>query len=120
MVFACEKFRPYILWFHVIIHTDHAVIKHLMEKKDAKLRLIRWVLLLQEFDLEIKDKKGSDNVILDHLSRLQKLTTKERWTKIEENFPNEQLFQVSVQLPWYADIVNYLASGIMPLDFSYQ
>ena len=50
MVFACEKFRPYILGFHVIVHT----IKYLMAKKDAKLRLIRWVLLLQEFDLKIK------------------------------------------------------------------
>ena len=56
-VFACEKFRPYILGSHVVIHTDHAAIKYLMAKKEAKPRLIRWVLLLQEFDLEIKDKK---------------------------------------------------------------
>ena len=55
LVFACEKFRPYILGSHVIIHTDHAAIKYLMEKKDAKARLIRWVLLLQQFDLGIKD-----------------------------------------------------------------
>ena len=54
MVFACEKFRPYILGSHVIIHTNHATIKYLMANKDAKPRLIRWVLLLQEFDLEIK------------------------------------------------------------------
>ena len=46
MVFACEKFRPYILGSHVIIHTDHAAIKYLMAKKDAKPRLIRWVLML--------------------------------------------------------------------------
>ena len=71
MVFACEKFRPYILGSHVIIHTDHAVIKYLMAKKEAKQRLIRWVWLLQEFDLEIKDKKGCDNVIADHLSRIK-------------------------------------------------
>ena len=57
MVFACEKFRPYILGSHVIIYIDHATIKYLMANKEAKPRLIRWVLLLQEFDLEIKDKK---------------------------------------------------------------
>ena len=78
IVFACEKFRPYILGSHVIIHIDHVEIKYLMSKKDEKPRLIKWVLLLQEFDLEIKDKKGSDNVIADHLSRIEKSTEEER------------------------------------------
>ena len=67
MVFAYEKFRPYILGSHVVIHTDYAAIKYLMAKKVAKPRLISWVLLLQEFVLKIKDKKGSDNVIANHL-----------------------------------------------------
>ena len=73
-----KKFRPYILGSYVIIHTDHATIRYLMAKKDAKPRLIRYVLLLQEFDLEIKSKKESDNVIADHLSRLEKTAKKEK------------------------------------------
>ena len=120
IVFACEKFRPYILGSHVIVHTHHAAIKYLMSKKEAKPRLIRWVLLLQEFYLEIKDKKGCDNVIVDHLSRVEKNKAEEEETRLTENFPDEQLFQLSCQLPWYADIVNYLSCGVVPPEFSYQ
>ena len=89
MVIAFEKFRPCIVGSHVIIHTNHAAIKYLIAKKKAKPRLIIWVLLLQEFGLEIKDKKGSDNVIADHLSRLEKTVEKEKEIEIAENFSNE-------------------------------
>ena len=77
-----EKFRPYILGSYVIIHTDQATIKYLMAKKEAKPRLIRWVFLLQEFDLKIKDKKGCDNVIADHLSRVEKTNVKEEENEV--------------------------------------
>ena len=90
-----------------------------MAKKDVKPRFIIWVLFLQEFDLEIKDKKGSDNVIADHLSSIEKLIEKEGEIEIEEEFLDEQLFQVTVQVPWYANIVNYIACGIMPQELNY-
>ena len=99
MVFACEKFRPYLLGSYVIIHTDHVAITYLMKKKDGKPRLIRWVLLLQELLWKLRTRRGSDNVIADHLSRMEKNIEEERGTEIEENFPDEQLFQVSVQTP---------------------
>ena len=76
--------------------------------------------MLQKFDLEIKDKKGSDNVIVDHLSRMEKTAEEEKEIEIAEKFPDEQLFLLSVQVPWYADIVNYLACGIMPPEFNHQ
>ena len=57
VILACEKFRPYILGSHVIVHTDHASIKHLIAKKDAKPRLIIWIFLLQEFDIEIRIRR---------------------------------------------------------------
>ena len=110
-----EIFMDDILGPHVIKYTDHAAIKYLMEKKEAKPRLIRWVLLLQEFDLEIKDKKGCDNVIADHLSKVEKPTIQEEEREIAEKFLEEQLFQLSLQTPWYANIVNYF----MPPEFSY-
>ena len=71
VVFACEKFRSYIVDSKVTIHIGHAAIKYLMEKKDAKPRLIRWVLLLQEFDLHVVDRKGAENPVADNLSRLE-------------------------------------------------
>src|SRR3989337_2455543 len=64
VVFACDKFRSYIVDSKVIVHTDHSAIKYLMEKKDAKPRLIRWVLFLQEFDLHITDRKGTHRISL--------------------------------------------------------
>ena len=57
IVFAIDKFRSYLVGAKVIVYTDHATLKYLLTKKDAKPWLIRWILLLQEFNLEIKDKR---------------------------------------------------------------
>ena len=70
VLFASDKFRSYIVDSKVTVHTDHAAIKYLMGKKDAKPRLIRWIPLLQEFDLHIIDRKGAENPVADNLSRL--------------------------------------------------
>ena len=120
VVYSCDKFRPCILGSKVTIYTDHAAIKYLMMKKEAKLRLIRWVLLLQEFDMEIKDKRGNENVVANHLSFLESDKGIEGHTEIEESFPNEQLLVMEAHLPGYADFVNYLACNVLPPGLSSQ
>ena len=95
IVFALEKFRQYLVGTKVVVYTDHAAIRYLLHKKDAKPRLIRWILLLQEFDLEIKDKKGYENVVADHLSRMTQGTLEEEdMIPLRESFPDEQLWVV--------------------------
>ena len=95
VVFALEKFRPYILGIKIIVYTDHAALKYFLSKKEAKSRLIRWVLLLQKFDLEIKDKKGSENSVADHLSPLHTTSSDE----ICDTFPDERLLAVATKVP---------------------
>jgi hypothetical protein len=120
VVFALDKFRSYLLGSKIIIFSDHAALKYLFSKKDAKSRLIRWILLLQEFDIEIRDKKGTENVVADHLSRLT-IDFTEDTTPIFETFPDEQLMHIAHNpAPWFADIVNYLVTDQMPLHWGKQ
>ena len=101
------------------MHTDHSAIKYLMTKKDAKLRLIRWVLLLQEFNLEIKDKKGTKNLVAYHLSRLKGPRDE---VQVNDDFPYEYLLAIedTKPTPWFADYVNYLVAKVIPPEFRYQ
>ena len=119
IVYALEKFRSFLVGSKVIVYTDHAAINYLLTKVDSKPRLIRWILLLQEFDLVIQDKKGSENLVVDHLSRLvnKEVTLKE--LEIRDEFPDESLLVVN-ERPWFADLANFKAAGILPKDLNWQ
>ena len=120
VLFAVEKFRAYLLGSKVIIHTDHSAIRYLMTKKDAKPRLIRWVLLLQEFDAEIVDRKGTENNVVDHLSRLENMEHDRKQLHVNASFLDEAVLKVIESALWYADIVNFLVRKQFLEDFNAQ
>ena len=110
IVFALGKFRSYVSGSKIIVFSDHAALKFLLTKRESKARLIRWILLLQEFDL------GKENAAPDHLSRLLAADS----GLVNENFPDEGILAIQCkQLPWYANIVNYLVAGVIPEDWDY-
>ncbi|GJS02134.1 reverse transcriptase domain-containing protein [Tanacetum coccineum] len=118
VVYAFEKFQPYLVLSKTIVYTDHSNLKYLLSKQDAKPRLIRWILLLQEFDVIIRDKKRVENLVADHLSRLENphqdvLENKE----ITETFPPETLGMVTFRgdssTIWFAYIANYHARNFI-------
>lgn len=99
--------------------TDHDSLRYFMSKKDAKLRLIRWVLMLYEFDFKVKYRKGITNHIADHLSCLEKETMIKLGDELEidGSFPDKQLLAESQDLiPWFEEFSNYLESDII-LDY---
>ncbi|KAK8975481.1 hypothetical protein V6N11_069911 [Hibiscus sabdariffa] len=148
VIFAFDKFRSYLIGTKVTVHTDHSAIKYLLTKKDTKPRLIRWIMLLQEFDVEIIDRKRTENQVADHLSCLEYKQITQKEPEIKEVFPDEKILSfattdVDIPLeamasalhefllsadttadeqaaPWYADYVNYIASGIISHNLNYQ
>ncbi|GJR84689.1 reverse transcriptase domain-containing protein [Tanacetum coccineum] len=124
VVYAFEKFRPYLVLSKSIVYTDHSALKYLLAKQDAKPRLLRWILLLQEFDV-IRDKKGAENLAADHLSRLENPHQSELEKKeITETFPLETLGMVTFRgddnAPWFADFANYHAGNFVIKGMSSQ
>ncbi|GJX38056.1 reverse transcriptase domain-containing protein [Tanacetum coccineum] len=125
VVYAFEKFRSYLILNKSIVYTDHSALKYLFAKKDSKARLIRWVLLLQEFKFKVTDTKGAENLAADHFSRLENpyenvLDPKE----INETFPLETLNMVTFRgdssTPWFADFANYHAGNFIVKGMSSQ
>ncbi|RVW70740.1 Retrovirus-related Pol polyprotein from transposon 297 [Vitis vinifera] len=112
VVFALDKFRAYLVGSSIVVFTDHSALKYLLTKQDAKARLIRWILLLQEFNLQIRDKKGVENVVADHLSRLV-IAHDSHGLPINDDFPEESLMSIDVT-PWYSHIANFLVTGEVP------
>nr|GFA75100.1 reverse transcriptase domain-containing protein [Tanacetum cinerariifolium] len=117
VVYAFKKFRSYLIINKSIVYTDHSALKYLFAKKDAKARLLRWILLLQEFDFKVIDTHGAKNYVADHHSRLENpyenvFDPKE----INETFPLESLNKVAHKdpsTPWFVDLANYHAGNFI-------
>ncbi|RDY05735.1 Retrovirus-related Pol polyprotein, partial [Mucuna pruriens] len=115
IVIALDTFCSYLLSLKIIVFSDHAALRFLLKKPDAKPRLIRWMLLLQEFNIEIRDKKGAENSVVDHLSRIKKEADP---MPIRDKLPDEQLLHIATPTPWFADICNFVAASQFPLEAS--
>nr|GFB68488.1 reverse transcriptase domain-containing protein [Tanacetum cinerariifolium] len=117
VVYAFEKFRSYLIMNKSIVYTDHSALKYLFAKKDAKARLLRWILLLQEFDFKVIDTHGAENYAVDHLSCLENpYENISNPKEINETFPLESLNQVAHKDPstsWFADLANYHAGNFI-------
>nr|GEY01692.1 reverse transcriptase domain-containing protein [Tanacetum cinerariifolium] len=117
VVYAFEKFRSYLIMNKSIVYTDHSALKYLFAQKYTKAHLLRWILLLYEFDFKVIDTRGAENYTTDHLSRLENpyenvFDPKE----IKETFPLESLNKVAHKdpsTPWFADLANYHAGNFI-------
>ncbi|GJW32008.1 reverse transcriptase domain-containing protein [Tanacetum coccineum] len=117
VVFAFDNFRQYLVLSKTIVYTDHSTLRYLFSEQDAQPRLIRWILLFKEFDIEIRDKKGAENLAVDHLSRLENHETVGlNEAKIDDRFLDEFIMKMDFGLeePWFVDFTNHLRVKELP------
>ena len=115
--YAINIFRHYMTRYYTFVHGDHSTIRYLMNKPITNARVTRCLLILQEFDITIVDIPGKKNVVAYFLYRL---THNDDDSQFEDSFYDEHLFTVSYYSPWYANIANYLAMGILLAHLSKQ
>ncbi|GKF59165.1 reverse transcriptase domain-containing protein, partial [Tanacetum coccineum] len=143
VIYAFKKFRSYLIMNKSVVYTDHSALKYLFNKKDAKARLLRWILLLQEFDFSVIHTKGAENYAADHLSRLENpyenvFDPKEITEtfplenpyenvfdpkEITETFPLETLSVLTSKdqsTSWFANFANYHAGNFLIKGMSTQ
>eukprot|EP00253_Pinus_taeda_P032915 PITA_32915 len=111
VVHAINKFRHYITGYEIFVHIDHFAIRYLLYKPITNGKVTRWLLLLQEFNITVLDRSGKQNIVVDFLSRIQNIKDD---APVEDKFPDEYLFAVIIQTPWFADVANYLFTGKLP------
>ena len=117
MVFACKKFRYYLLGYKTFFHTDHSALTQLVNKPDLSGRIARWILLLQEFDHEVIVRKGKAHTNADFLSRLRGEKQEE---SVEDSFPDEQLFHIEGEATQYGEIIAFLLRMEIPPGMTYE
>ena len=103
VIYTINKFRHYITSYQVFLYTDHSAIRYLANKPIIIGRVTRWLLILQKFDINIKDRLGKEKVVADFLSRVP---NSDDPLAVDDQFPNENFFVVAVKTPWYTDVVN--------------
>jgi hypothetical protein len=105
VVHAINKFHHYITIYEVFVHTYHYSIRFLMNKPITNGRVTRWLLLLQEFNITVLDRPGKYNVVAHFVFRIK---NEDDDIHVDDSFPDEHLFSLSVNTPWFADMEKYM------------
>lgn len=121
MVYDLENFRTYSLGMTIVVQTNHTALRYLMAMKEAKSLLIRQISLLQVFDFEVKEQKGCENKVFDHVSFHETNHEKVGEIEIDDIFPDEIVMSISRNVaPQHADYANYVISDVLPYDLNYH